>query len=153
MIRQCRPSGDAGMRSGADKRIFIRRTVGRLLLVLALQELHVDFGAVDADKFASAIGEAGRRQQQKKLLEIEALNGALHGQEGVIVRYRIEHTVPTPGPVDAHDADAVSVAERNALRCLVVVRHLSRTSMCQRPAIAATFGAAMPTADILAGAA
>jgi len=33
--------------------------------------LHVDLGAVDADEFASAIGEARRRQQQKELLEID----------------------------------------------------------------------------------
>jgi hypothetical protein len=32
-----------------------------LLLVLSLEELHIDFRAVDADQFASAISQAGRR--------------------------------------------------------------------------------------------
>jgi hypothetical protein len=116
------------MRSGADERILTRRGTGSLFLVLlSLQKLDVNFRAVDADKFASAIGQAGRRQQQKELPEIEALNGALDGKYGVVVRDGIQQTVAAPCPVNPHDTDAISTAERHALRCFVVIRHLSET--------------------------
>src|SRR3954468_8752042 len=59
--------------SAMDNRLLICRGVA-LVSVLSLQELDIDLGAVDADKFASTIGEAGGRQQQKELLEIEALD-------------------------------------------------------------------------------
>jgi hypothetical protein len=95
-----------------------------------------------ADEFASAKGRASRRQQQKELLEIEALNGALHGQDRIVVRYRLELTVPTPGPVDAHDAGAICTAERNALRCLVVVN-------CRRDML--SFGLPFPKQPGLGG--
>src|SRR6516164_1872664 len=43
----------------------------RLLLVLALQELDVHLGAVDAHELAAAIGQTRRRQQQEELLEVK----------------------------------------------------------------------------------
>src|ERR1035437_8147692 len=130
------------MPSGADDGILLCRAARPLFLVLALQKLDIDFRAVDADKLASAVGQAGRRQQQKELLEIEALNGSLHGKYGVGVRYGIEETVSTPCPVNAHDADAKSVAERHAFLSFVAICHLSMR------AITTAFGAATPTAGM-----
>src|SRR5260370_25637966 len=121
-----RALGPRRTRSGVNESILIR--VARPLFpVLSLQEMDVNFRAVDTNKFASAIGQAGRRQQQKELLEIEALNGALDGKYGVGVGYGVEETVPTPRSVNAHDADAISAAERHAFGSFVVLCHFSRS--------------------------
>src|SRR5580704_16747451 len=98
--------------------LWNQRSLGSLLVLVrfrarllagpglpGLEELDFHLGPVDADKFAAAIGKAGRRQEQKELLEIETLDGTFHGQHGVIVRDGIEKAIATPGSVDAHDAD------------------------------------------------
>src|ERR1700742_1058590 len=46
-------------------------------VALVLHELNFDLPAVDADKFAAAIGQTRQGQQQKELLEIEALDRAI----------------------------------------------------------------------------
>src|SRR6202022_4347727 len=115
-----------GMYSGSNQRILIGRGARPPFLVLSLQKLDIHLRAVDADKFASAIGQAGRRQQQKELLEIEALNGALHREYGVVVRYGVEEAIPAPRTVNGHDADAISAAERHAFRSLGVICHGSK---------------------------
>src|ERR1700735_571997 len=97
---------------------------GLLFLVLSNQKLDIDFHAVDANKFAAAISEAGRRQQQEELFEIETLNGPLDGQHRIGIGYRIEHAVPAPRSVDAHDADAVAAAEGYPLLPFVLVCHV-----------------------------
>src|ERR1700731_2360265 len=102
------------MPSGTNEGILILLGARPPFLVLSLQKLDIHLRAVDADKFASAIGQAGRRQQQKELLEIEALNGALHREDGVGVRYGVEQAFPAPRTVNGHDADAISAAERDA---------------------------------------
>ena len=111
--------------------------------MFALQELDIDLRAIDADQFAAAIGKAGRRQQQEEFLEVEALNLTLDGEDGVVIRYRIEQAVAPPCAVDAHDADAVSTAERYPFRCLAVLRH------GYIPAIAAALGALTPEAVLV----
>src|SRR5664279_510638 len=45
-----------------------------LFLALALDELDVHLRAVHPNQFATSIGQPGRRQQQEKLLQIEALD-------------------------------------------------------------------------------
>src|SRR5260370_13217130 len=113
-------------RSAADQSFVIWRAARPLFLVLSFKELDVYFGAVDANQFASAIGEAGRREQQKELLEIETLYGALDGQYRFAVRNGVEQTVAAPRSVNAHDADAVSPAEGHALGSFGVVCHRSQ---------------------------
>jgi hypothetical protein len=49
------------MHSGANQRVLRSTWPLVFALVLALEELNVDFGAVDTDEFALAIGQAGRR--------------------------------------------------------------------------------------------
>src|SRR5450631_2413495 len=128
--RRLQQSCASPVRSGAaysgTQGFLIERAAGPLFLFLALEERDVDLGAVDADKLASAIGQAGRRQQQKELLEIEALNGALNGQDRVVVRDGHEQTVAAPGAVNAHDADAIPTAEGYPFRCFAVVCHRSK---------------------------
>src|SRR5271163_3862515 len=51
---------------------------------LRLQELDVHVGSVDADKFTSAVSETGGGQEQKELLEIEALDRTLDRQHGIV---------------------------------------------------------------------
>src|ERR1700722_3307922 len=108
-----------GMHSVASERVL--GNTGLLFLVLSDQKLDIDFDAVDANEFAPAIGQAGRRQQQEELLEIEALNRPLDSQHRIGIGYRIEHAVPAPRSVDAHDADAVAAAERHALLSFVLL--------------------------------
>lgn len=55
------PIQSGGMRLRTHVRILRRRGARSLLLVLALQKLDIDLGAVDANKFASPISQAGRR--------------------------------------------------------------------------------------------
>src|SRR5262245_2495516 len=65
--------------------VLAGRAAVALLGILALQERDVHLGAVDAHQLAAPVREPGRRQQQEEFLEIEALNGALHRQRGVVV--------------------------------------------------------------------
>jgi hypothetical protein len=51
----------SAMPSGAQERILTRQGTRPSLLVLPLQKLDIDLGAVDADQLASAIGKARRR--------------------------------------------------------------------------------------------
>src|SRR6266851_630068 len=116
--------------SAADDSVLLCLDARLLFLVLSLEKLNVNLGAVDADELATPIGQTGRRQQQEEFLEIEALNGSIDGKYGVSVRYRVEQTVAAPRSVDAHDTDAISAAERHAFRCFVLIRHLSATHHC-----------------------
>src|SRR5260370_17147252 len=60
--------------SGADQGFMIWRAAAPLLLVLALEELDVNFGALDANEFPSALRKAGRPQHHKKLLSIKSFH-------------------------------------------------------------------------------
>src|SRR5258708_1947052 len=131
--------------SGADQGLMIGRAAAPLLLVLALEELDVNFGAVDANQFASAIGEAGRRQQQKELLEIESFDGAVDGQYGIVVRNGVEQAVAAPRSINTHDTDAISATEGHPFQPLGVVCH------CSKRPIAAALGMAAATAGLFAG--
>src|SRR5258708_13143354 len=112
--------------SGADQGLMIGRAAAPLLLVLALEELDVNFGAVDANQFASAIGEAGRRQQQKELLEIESFDGAVDGQYGIVVRNGVEQAVAAPRSINTHHANAISPPHLPPSNPLPSVPHSSK---------------------------
>ena len=63
---------------------------------LGLQELNVHVGPIDPDEFATTIGETSGGQEQKELLEIEALDGTFHREEGICVRYGLKQAIATP---------------------------------------------------------
>jgi len=106
---------------------FARATLlrmGRLLFpALGLEELDVHVAAVDANEFAAAVGKAGGRQQQKKFLEVEALDRALEREQGIRIRDGLEHAITAPGSVDAHDADVIASAERHAIQPFFLFSH------------------------------
>ena len=112
----------------------------------SLQELDVHFRAVNPDKLATAIGEAGGGKQQKELLEVQALDRAFDREHGVVVGDRVELTIPAPSPINGHDADVIATAEGHALQTLAIFCHV------QIPAIAATFGVIAAKAGVLTGA-
>src|SRR6185437_4352372 len=60
-----------------------RRSPAELLLFIArLEKNDPDLVAVDPGKLAAAIGEAGRRQQQEKFLQVQTLDRSLDGELG-----------------------------------------------------------------------
>src|SRR6202035_1064003 len=120
-----RPDQGGGTHSRFDPGVLAGRGARPPFLVPALQKPDIDLGAVDADELASAIGQAGGGQQQKELLEIEALNRAFDGEDGVVVRYGLEQAIAAPRSIDAHDADAIPAAEGHAFRCLAILGHWS----------------------------
>src|SRR4029079_18583557 len=115
-----------------------------LLSVLGAQELNVHLGAIDAHQFTAAVGKSGRRQQQEELLEVQPLDRAFHGEDGVGVGNRVELAVAAPGAVDRHDADVIAAAESHALRIFSILGH------AYRPAIATRRGAASATTGLAA---
>ena len=72
---------------GTSTSPLVRGTGLFLFAALRLQELDIHIGSVDANKFATAIGQTRGRREQKEFLEIETLDGTLHGQLRVVVRY------------------------------------------------------------------
>ena len=53
----------------------------------------------------------------------ETFNGALHCEDGIVVRYGVEEAISTPRPINAHDADAIAPAEGDAFRTFGEIRH------------------------------
>jgi hypothetical protein len=120
--------------SSAKRRVFVKTLVPTMIgtstsplvrgtglfhfAALRLQELDIHIGSVDANEFATTIGKTRGRQEQKELLEIEALDRAVHRQHGVIIRYGLEQTIATPRSVDSHDANIIASAERHAIEYL-----------------------------------
>jgi hypothetical protein len=80
---------------------LVCRVVSRFLFPrLTLQELDIHFGAVDADQLTAAIGETGGRQEQKELLEVEALDRTVNRQHRIVVGNGVEKTLAAPGAID-----------------------------------------------------
>jgi hypothetical protein len=78
---------------------------------------------IDPDEFATTTGETSGGQEQKELLEIEALDGTFHREEGICVRYGLKQAIATPGPVDGHDANVMAPTERHAIQHLFLFSH------------------------------
>ena|ERR1700722_3782666 len=88
-------------------------------------KLEADFFAVDADQAAAAIGQAGRGQQQEKLLELQPLDRSFNGKPRACRRNIQQGARSPPCAIDAHDVNSVTAGESNPIRFSRAPGHVS----------------------------
>src|SRR3954463_10240235 len=72
------------------------------LLVAELEKVDADLVAIDPGELAASVRKSGGRQQQKKLLQMQAFDRAVDGQFGAAVGDVLHGAVAPPGAVDTH---------------------------------------------------
>src|SRR5215475_5177326 len=84
-------------------------------LVALFEEVDADLVAIDPSQLAAPVGQSGGRQQQKKFLEVQALDRALDGELGAGLGDVLHRALAPPGPVDSHHMGRYPALEDDAI--------------------------------------